>query len=62
MTAYHYPCGWTNAVWCDPWAHEWFAVKDDWPRRMRSVLRLLPGYEDVWDVGVALQCFYYHGD
>jgi hypothetical protein len=34
------PDGWPGeAVVCDPWYHEWFSVRDDWSRKVRSILR-----------------------
>lgn len=50
---YHYvdivPADWPNdAVICDPWYHDWFSVKSDWSRKIRSILRETePGWIQV---------------
>ena len=62
LSADHHPSGWTNAVWCDPWAHEWFDIKEGWPRRLHDIVRMLPSGEIVWKLGIRMTCeVYYDG-
>ena len=56
----HCPAGWINAVWCDPWAHEWFQVRDGWKRRVRNIARMLPDHEEAMTAGLVIECIAYH--
>ncbi len=58
-----YPAGWENAVWCDPWAQEWFEIKEGWLHRVDNVLRMLPNVEEAKEDALLLRCdAYYDGD
>ena len=57
-----YPSGWTNAVVCDPWYHDWFKVSDDWSRRIGNITRSLERKYGKPSAGYKLQCLAYHSD
>ena len=57
-----YPSGWTNAVVCDPWYHDWFKVSDDWGRRIGNIIRALERKYGKPNAGYRLQCLAYHSN
>jgi len=56
----HVPSGWMDAVWCDPWANQWFEIKGNWPDRLMDTVRQLSGHEKIGSAGLAATCRYYH--
>ncbi len=56
----HCPVEWMNAVWCDPWAHQWFEIKDGWPRHLNNIACLLPDREGIKGSGIQIVCRYYY--
>ncbi len=52
----HLPAGWTNAVWCDPWADQCFEIKGNWPDRLYDILEMLEDCEQATRDVVHLKC------
>lgn len=58
----HYPAGWDNAVWCDPWAEVCFGVREGWPHRVKSILALLDDWQRARRRAMTISCdAYYDG-
>jgi len=59
----HYPLGWENAVWCDPWAKDCFQVTAGWPDRVKRIMHMLPNAEEAMASPINLTCeMYFDGE
>lgn len=56
------PAAWLNAVWCDPWAHDWFEVKVSWPVRVTDIMRMLQDAEPAMKGTIMLECLMYYDE
>lgn len=56
MNLSHYPAGWENLVWYDPWAHEWFEIKEGWPRRWKNIFFTLKDADKAAEHPIEVIC------